>query len=267
MAERRAFGIDQAPHPLALALARRLRDEARLADPALAWLREAAERPNPRAATGAALFDIDDPERPAMILSGWAAQQRILANGARQICRLVLPGDLLGLRTSPARADWPVVALTPVTLLDLSGLAPGAPSGAAAPGLLALLARDEDRALLNQVLRLGALSALQRTAHLVLDLHERLSRVGLVAADIFAMPLTQEMLGATLGLSVVHVNRMLQTLRRDGALSLRCGVVKILDRPLLEKTACWPRAEPEAAAPARPLRPAPHSPGLAQALS
>jgi biotin operon repressor len=59
----------------------------------------------------------------------------------------------------------------------------------------------------------------------MLELHERLGRVGLAEDDRFAMPLTQEALADVLGFSVVHVNRTIQQLRRDDLLDVRNGMV------------------------------------------
>jgi CRP-like cAMP-binding protein len=68
----------------------------------------------------------------------------------------------------------------------------------------------------DHIVRLGRLTAYERVAHLVLDIRDRLALVGLAAPDSFPPPLTQETLADVLGLSSVHVNRMLQQLRRDG---------------------------------------------------
>jgi CRP-like cAMP-binding protein len=66
-------------------------------------------------------------------------------------------------------------------------------------------------------------------ADLLLELANRLSAVGLGAPDNFPMPLTQETLADLLGLTSVHVNRTLQTLRREGLLELRSGVARLKD--------------------------------------
>jgi CRP-like cAMP-binding protein len=85
----------------------------------------------------------------------------------------------------------------------------------------------QERWLRDQVVRLGRRSAYERTVHLVLELHERLNAVGLAAGQCFALPLTQDVLADALGLSVVHVNRVLAQARRDGLFELRGGYVVI----------------------------------------
>jgi CRP-like cAMP-binding protein len=68
----------------------------------------------------------------------------------------------------------------------------------------------------NQILRLGRLTAFERTAHLLLEVHARLKSVDLCHERAFVLPATQETLADILGLSPVHVNRTLQHLKRDG---------------------------------------------------
>ncbi|MGT2489000.1 Crp/Fnr family transcriptional regulator [Methylobacterium oryzae CBMB20] len=67
---------------------------------------------------------------------------------------------------------------------------------------------------------IGMRSGPERMAHLLCELLERLGSIGEVAAGQYDMPLTQIDLADTLGLSSVHVNRVLQALRRDGLITL-----------------------------------------------
>jgi CRP-like cAMP-binding protein len=82
--------------------------------------------------------------------------------------------------------------------------------------------------LLNQLMRCGRQSAYERVAHLVMEIHHRLSFVGLANGKSFAMPLTQEVLADALGLSIVHLNRTLQQLRREGMIAFKSGVMHLL---------------------------------------
>ena len=88
-------------------------------------------------------------------------------------------------------------------------------------------------------MRLGRQTASGRFAHLMLELHERLARVGLADESCFAMPLTQEALADVLGFSVVHVNRTVQQLRRDCLLDVRSGTVVLMQRECLQDLASW----------------------------
>jgi CRP-like cAMP-binding protein len=80
-------------------------------------------------------------------------------------------------------------------------------------------ARDaETQSLRHRLVSLGRRDARLRIAHFMSELHDRLRRVGLAHDDAFDCPLTQEQLADVLGLTPVHVNRVLQALRRQGLL-------------------------------------------------
>ena len=180
------------------------------------------------------------PPPPRMIVAGWAAQYRRLANGQRQIISLRLPGDVVGpMDQRPLPSPHAVAALTELETVDAQPLVdalagPDHPSLAHAVRAMAHL----DAMLLgDQVMRLGRQSPVERLAHLMLELDERLGRVGLADGRCFAMPLAPEVLADVLGCSVVHVNRAVQQLRRDGLLDMRDGTVTLLRRERLQAMA------------------------------
>lgn len=164
--------------------------------------------------------------RPSFLLAGWAARLRLLENGGRQVFGFLLPGDRAapwieggGGRVPPGLGV--TVALTPVETLTVPAGAPADCPGLARAGHRAALL--EQVLLLDHVLRLGRLTAYERVAHLLLELRHRLAVVGLASATRFPLPLTQELLGDHLGLSIVHVNRTLQQLRREGMVEIAGG--------------------------------------------
>jgi CRP-like cAMP-binding protein len=79
------------------------------------------------------------------------------------------------------------------------------------------------------MVRLGQQTAYERVAHFLLELQRRLQIAGLGDSQRFPLPLTQEMLADSLGLSIVHVNRTLQHLRREKLIELRSGVAILLE--------------------------------------
>jgi CRP-like cAMP-binding protein len=186
----------------------------------------------------------DAPQPAKFLLSGWAAYSMSLPDGRRQILRLLLPGDTFGEypHLSPGVCD--VIALTPVSVAEAEPALQAASAGEA-PGLaraFALAARQHDVQLAAAVTRLGAMSAFERLAHLLLEISDRLAAAGLSDGRLFPMPLTQEMLGDTLGLSIVHTNRTLQQFRREKMLELRSGVAVLLQKEALAQVAgCEPR--------------------------
>lgn len=163
---------------------------------------------------------------PLLLIAGWAARVRLLSDGRRQFLSFLLPGDLVGMSgQSRPLAVSTVVALTDVVCCP-------APPADGLPGLTEAYAVSralEEGHLLHQIVRLGRLNAQDRIADLMLELHGRLTLAGLADRNGFAFPLTQEVLADALGLTSVHVNRMLQALRRSGDLESRNGYIVIPD--------------------------------------
>lgn len=173
--------------------------------------------------------------RPRFVVSGWACRQRLMPDGRRQIFSLLLPGDAIGFRARPQLSS--IVALTALETIDAGAVQDTIRRGAA-PGLArALTAAEfvEDALLLDHAVRLGRLTAFERVAHFMLELQRRLEIVGLGDHQRFPLPLTQEILADALGLSIVHVNRTLQQLRRAGLIELRSGVAILLQPEALAK--------------------------------
>lgn len=167
----------------------------------------------------------ETPSGVFLLRTGWAAYIRHFPDGRRQIQHLLLPGDPLALdRKAPYPAA--ILALTPATLIDIDGPRTGdlAPIDTA----LRRHAMLTTHHLLNATARLGRQSALERFAHLLLELRHRLAEVGLADATRFEMPLTQEMLADTLGLTSIHVNRTLQAMRQQALIALTGREVTLL---------------------------------------
>ncbi|RSV40380.1 Crp/Fnr family transcriptional regulator [Sphingomonas sp. ABOLD] len=168
---------------------------------------------------------------PMLLVSGWAARVRILVDGRRQFLSFLLPGDLIGL----CRQDRPLAVSTVQTLTDAKVAT--APDSDVADLHQAYAASNalEEAYLLAQITRLGRLNALDRICDLMLEIHERLALADLIQGRSFEVPLTQEMLADALGLTPVHINRMLQQARRDGDLEWRGSRVTLSDPAALAR--------------------------------
>ncbi len=211
---------------------RKLRSYARLSEVEEALIRVLGERRERFAPGEEILAEGQALRRPKFVVAGWAACQRVLPDGRRQIFRFILPGDPLGAASRPSAAPWSLTALTALETVDAEPALDAAESGRA-PGLaqaLAAIWMQDEQLLLDHMVRLGQQTAYERVAHFLLELQRRLQIVGLGDSQRFPLPLTQEMLADALGLSIVHVNRTLQQLRREGLLELRSGVA-ILREP------------------------------------
>jgi CRP-like cAMP-binding protein len=178
---------------------------------------------------------------PRFVVSGVAAEVRDLDEGRRQIVQLRLPGEVI----EPHELEA-VVAVTKARTADARPFLDWLTSDAASPAvrLAWLNLREEDaHRLRDHVVRLGRMTARERVAHFLLEVHGRLARAGLVAGQTFHLPLTQETLSDVLGLSCVHVNRTLKALRRGGLIALHQGFVTLADRPGLAGLAASGRDE------------------------
>lgn len=174
-----------------------------------------------------------------ILLSGWACHHQTLGNGKRQVTSLVVPGDFVafGFLTGNG-ADIQCVTTAPSQFGRIKARQFG-DLAEQYPGVMraTLRAAAVDAAISRErLISLGLRTAAERLSHLFCELWYRLSAAGLVGPDdSFQLPMTQAELGAALGLSTVHVNRMLQTLRRRGIIGLQAGKVHILDLGYLKE--------------------------------
>jgi len=179
-----------------------------------------------------------------IMVSGWACRQRVLSDGRRQITSFILPGDIVGGPQQPEPPlDYSIMAVTQVVTVDASALMAAVagtdPIHRRLARAVRLLGQHEMISTYNQIVRLGRQTAYERMVHLMLELHERLRIAGKAGSDAFPLPLTQEVLSDALGLSVVHVNRTMRQLKRDGLLEVYGGRVKILDLNVMREIADW----------------------------
>lgn len=163
-----------------------------------------------------------------ILAEGWACSYKMLRDGERQIVDFQIPGDFLGLRSVLFRAtDHSVEAVTRIEASEV--LASDILDGfATAPRLATavLWAASRDEAMVvEHLVNLGRRSAEERMAHMLLELGARLQLVGIGDKSGFDCPLTQYHLADALGLSAVHVNRVLRHLREDGLVTFQKGRV------------------------------------------
>jgi CRP-like cAMP-binding protein len=176
--------------------------------------------------------DHEPATRVHLMLEGWAARYKMLPNGRRQITALLIPGDFCDLHiTLFGRRNDGIVALTKarVAVIDsdlIDRLTTERTNVTRALWWTGLI----DAAVLREwVANIGRRAAEAAVAHIICELHLRMRAVELVSSDRFSLPLTQEDLGDAVGLTSVHVNRILQRMRAQGLLEFRQRVVTILD--------------------------------------
>jgi len=172
------------------------------------------------------------------LLSGWVCRARVLDDGRRQIILIFLPGDMFGVKSMLLmRHTDAVIALTNVVVerIHYRDLHDAYLKNADVASRCLWQVMEEERRLHNWVVGLGQGDAMERAAMLVLDIRARLLLSGALApnATRFEWPLTQGQLGDYLGLTAVHVNRVLRRFREENILTIRAGVLTVYNSELL----------------------------------
>jgi CRP-like cAMP-binding protein len=205
------------------ALGRKLSAVIRLSNAEIDCIEAMQKRVRCVAAGSEFVHDGEAYDQTYIVKDGWAIRFKTLSDGRRQILNFALPGDFVGLFSALFDvADHSVAALTdlvlhpiePTALVEMFGNCPRL--GAA----VAWSAGRDEAILSEQVVRVGRRSAYERTGHIIVELLHRLRLVGEAERRSFELPLTQEILADTLGLSIVHVNRTLRRLRENGLLRI-----------------------------------------------
>ena len=176
-----------------------------------------------------------------IVKSGWLARHHSLSDGRQQILDFVIPGDLPGLEGSVLGvADHGVTALqdaqvAPVSFETLHHVVREHPRLAIA---MIWSGANEKAAMGQRLTSLGRRSAYEATAHLIMAIRTRLKQRGLVSDDkSFEIPLAQRDLADALGLSVVHINRILRRLDEDAVMTKTNRTVTIYDIDRLSEIA------------------------------
>jgi CRP-like cAMP-binding protein len=168
--------------------------------------------------------DGDHPKQCCLLLEGWAFRYKLLDEGKRQILSVHIPGDIPDLQSLHLPVmDHSLSTLTACTLafipheamLDLTRNH---------PGITAALWRDTlvDAAIFREwMTNIGRRSTLGRITHLFCEIYLKLHAMGLARDFACEMPLTQGDIADAIGVSNVHVNRVLQELRGQGLLTLQ----------------------------------------------
>lgn len=174
-----------------------------------------------------------NPENVFLLLDGWGYRYSLLRNGGRQIFGYLLPGDLCDVHvfmldkmdhSIALLSDATVVKVPAAEMLDLINRYPRIERA------LWIATLVTESTLRQWVVNIGRRDAFERTAHLFCELWQRMQAVGLVnETDQFDLPLTQSELADTLGMTSVHINRILQRLREGGLIVLGKRRLTILD--------------------------------------
>jgi CRP-like cAMP-binding protein len=175
-----------------------------------------------------------------LLLDGLIARYKDLKNGQRQITHVHVAGDFADLHGfSLKRLDHSLLALTPCTIARAAHSRLREITERL-PHLTRMMwfSTNVDAAIHREwEVSLGRRSAIQRAAHLFCELHVRLGAVGLADALEYRLAISQAELAECLGLTPVHVNRVLRELRERGLVEFRNGRVMFHDLPGLKRLA------------------------------
>jgi CRP-like cAMP-binding protein len=175
------------------------------------------------------------------VLSGWAFRYKVLEDGRRQILNYVMPGDLIGLQgTIMGEMQHSVEALSSVTLcvFERDKLMSLYNRHASLAFDLTWIAAQEERILDEHLLSIGRRSALERAAYLLAFLYQRASALKLFNGRSF-LPITQQHIADTLGLSIVHTNKTLKKLAERQLIRWQERGCDVLDGKGLADLAGW----------------------------
>lgn len=174
----------------------------------------------------------DRPGPVFVILEGWAFRYKILPSGTRQVLAYLMPGDSCDLHIGLlAEMDHSIQSVTKVSFatierVDMDGMLDRHRNIAKAMYIGQLVDEGTMRAWITSM---GRRASVERVAHLMCELYLRARNIGLIENNHFEMPLSQMLLADSLGMTAVHLNRVLKKLRVEDAMTLKRGSLTITD--------------------------------------
>ena len=184
----------------------------------------------------------DAPRHVFMILDGWAARTKMLADGRRQIVAILLPGDTCDAHNYVLReVDHSILALTRMRVAEVDRGELEAMLDNSTRLCRAFWWQELCSAAIQRewTLNLGQRSAFERIAHFLCETFVRLQALGLTQGNSCDFPIVQNDLADITGLTSVHVNRTLQELRRSGLIILTNRRLTIPDLDRLKDVALF----------------------------
>lgn len=225
---------------MANAFVEKLRGYAPIQAADQALLEEACRRSRKFPANYDLILEGDIPGPVFVILSGWACRYKILPGGSRQIISFLMPGDFCDMHVAVlAHMDHSIATLTEAQVVtipreEMEALVEVRPNLAKAFWWTQLV---DEGVLRATIVSMGRRTSLERVAHLLCELCFRMRNIGIATKDSFLMPFTQIVLADAVGLTPVHVNRLIGRLRILGALDVGVGTLIIADITLLAQIA------------------------------
>lgn len=175
-----------------------------------------------------------------VLLSGYAFRHKTTSLGGRQVVSLQIPGEAISCSNLYFdSADHNTQALTGITAayFPRDQFRDLVCSSAAICHAMLMMTLIEASVADEWLLNLGRRPAKARLAHLLCEFTARVDAAGLTDGSGYLLPLTQEQIGDALGLTPIHVNRMLRELREDGLIVQAGRHISFPDRRAIARTA------------------------------
>jgi CRP-like cAMP-binding protein len=210
----------------------KLRGFGHLNDEDVAALKAVTSKPRKVVARRDLIREGDRPGPVFVILEGWACRYKILPNGTRQVLAFLMPGDSCDLHIGLlAEMDHSIQTITPALVAtidraEMDEIMDRHPRIAKAMYVAQLVDEGTMRAWITSM---GRRASIERVAHLMCELYLRARNIGLTDQPELALPLSQLLLADSLGMTPVHLNRILKELRVSGAMILKRGSLLVAD--------------------------------------
>lgn len=218
----------------------KLRGFATLNEEDVTTLVAASSRSRQYAARHDLIREGDRPGPVFIMLEGWACRYKVLPSGTRQVLAFLMPGDACDLHIGLlAEMDHSIQTITPARVatierVEMDAIMEHQPGIARAMYISQLVDEGTMRAWITSM---GRRTSTERVAHLMCELYLRARNIGLTGEDSLSLPLSQILLADALGMTAVHINRVLKELRLQGAMALRRGSLDIIDPEMIVRIA------------------------------
>jgi len=177
-------------------------------------------------------------ENMFILCDGWAFRFFQLPNGRRQILNFLLPGDLFStVAVFEEQLHFSAQTLTEARLSGF-GRAQVQARWTDNPRMTAALAKSFAAEAYNAdglMIALGQRSAEERIAYLFLHLMQRISARSVIREQRYRLPLRQQHIADAVGLTPVHVSRVISHFRNHGVIEFSGGVLQVLNLPELNR--------------------------------
>lgn len=182
----------------------------------------------------------DEPGPVFVVMKGWACRYKLLHDGTRQITAFLMPGDFCDMHVGILREmDHSIATLTDaeVCTVKRERMEELVESNTRIMRAFWWAQLVDEGVLRAWIVSMGRRNSIERIAHLTCELYLRMRNVGLTTDHHCEMPLTQLVLADALGLTPIHVNRVLRQLRDQKIMEITGKTLVIHDPDRLARIA------------------------------